>query len=205
MIKGLVLRRIDYEETSYIITCLSKDSSISLLVRGAKRKNSEKLAVSEPLTLIDFVPSKNPKLPTLIEANVIDDYSEIKNDLSKYLISNIMIEYILELINHSNDESKLYNLILITLDELKTSNNPKITLFKFELLLLKILGINPNKEYLLNEYECGDLIIKSIESLMNNDSLIDEILLENFFIDYFKRELGINLKSKKIYNQIMNR
>ena len=203
MNEGIVLRKTDYKETSYILNLITENGYVSLFNNGVKKKNSSKLAISEPITTISYLTSEG-KYKTIIEGTVIDEFKNIKADLLKLSIANVMIEYILKLSEASIDSFKLYNLLKSSLEELDiTSSDYEIILFRFELILLSYIGISPSKEYLIDSYYANEKLISSLESIMKSEKEINKEELRIFFEDYYEREGGIVLKSKRLYRSLM--
>ena len=203
MNEGIVLRKTDYKETSYILNLITENGFISLFNNGVKKKNSNKLAISEPITLISFINSDG-KYKTLTEGYVVDDFKNIKCDLIKLSIANVMIEYVLSLYEASLDAFKLYNLLKSSLEELDSSKEDfEITLFRFELILLSYIGISPRKEYLIETYNASSSLIDSLMNIMKDSKEINKEELRDFFEKYYEREGGIVLKSKKLYHSLV--
>ena len=203
MNEGIVLRKTDYKETSYILNLITENGFISLFNNGVKKKNSNKLAISEPITLISFINSDG-KYKTLTEGYVVDDFKNIKCDLIKLSIANVMIEYVLSLYEASVDAFNLYNLLKSSLEELDNSKEDfEITLFRFELILLSYIGISPRKEYLIETYNASSSLIDSLMNIMKDSKEINKEELRDFFDKYYEREGGIVLKSKKLYHSLV--
>ena len=195
---SLVIKRIDYEETSLILNVFDESGFSSLMVKGAKRKNSDKLALSEPLSLISYEKTKS-KFPSLIEGVVKESYREIKEDLFKYSIANVVFEYIYTLKDTISDYKALYNLTIMTLDELKLTTLPEDSLFRFEALLSRLLGIGLKKDYLIDKYMASVELLDNLDMLYKGEEIKNRNIVRDFFIEYYKNEMGLNLKSKKLY------
>src|SRR5574344_979547 len=134
MSEGLVLRRTDYLETSVILNVITRDGFCSLMVKGAKRRNSEKLALSEPLTLISFEIGRPSTFPTLTEGEVSDPYFDLKADLYRFIIASVISDFAFQVKDSLVDIPSLYDLILLSLEGVRKDADPELSLFKFELL-----------------------------------------------------------------------
>ena len=203
MNEAIVLRKIDFEETSLILNVLTKDGYESLMVKGAKRKNSEKLAISETISLIEFEKSRSKKFPSLTEGIVKDSFFEIKNDLIKLSIASVVCDYVLMIEGTELENKKLYDLTLMTLDEIKLSNDPEESLFRFEIVLSGMLGVGMNKEHIMEAYSPNKELLEDIDNLLKGEKTINRVILRNFMKEYYKDELGLNLRSKKLYFDLM--
>ena len=202
MNEALVIKRIDFEETSLILNVLSKEGIMPLMVKGAKRKNSNKLSISEPLTLIEYEKTKS-KFPSLTEGIVKNDYRNLKNDLIKYSIASVIIEYAYEIREMEIDFSYLYDLVVMSLDELIENIRPEETLFRFEAMLSKLLGIALKKSYLIDDYMARDELLNNLDMVFSGSEVKNPSIVRSFFNEYFKRELGLSIKSKKLYFSFM--
>ena len=185
MMEGIVLRRINYQESSFILSILTKEGYKSLIVKGAKRKNSLKLGISEPLTLIDYISTRSLNMPSLIEGVVLDNYSSIKADLNKVSIASILLEYALILKETDMDPLFIYNLLIQSLDSIEKYDDSEKYLFRFELVLLNRLGVALDSEYLISNYDADDNLLDSLVGLMDDRLTIDYKRLRDFFIIYF--------------------
>lgn len=196
---SLVVKRIDFEESSLILNVLDEEGFKSLMVKGAKRKNSDKLAISEPLTIISYEKTKS-KFPSLTEGVVKESYREIKENLVKYSIASVILEYIYTLKDAISDYKSLYSLTTMTLDELKLNDDsPEDSLFRFEALLTRFLGIGLKKDYLKEHYNSSIELLDNLDYLYRGEMIKNKKILRDFFIEYYKNEMGLNLKSKKLY------
>ncbi|MCR5741410.1 MAG: DNA repair protein RecO [Gammaproteobacteria bacterium] len=196
--KSLVIKRIDFEETSLIINVLGENGVTPLMIKGAKRKNSNKLSISEPLTLIEYEATK-AKFPSLTEGVVIDNFDSIKNDLFRLSIANVIIEYAYQLKDAELDFKYLFNLVLMSLDEIKEISDPEESLFRFQIFLTKLLGITIRKSYLIENYNASISLLNNLDLLFKGEKLNEKSEIRNFFIEYFKNEMGLNLKSVVFY------
>ncbi len=196
---SLVVKRIDFEESSLILNVLDEEGFKSLMVKGAKRKNSDKLAISEPLTIISYEKTKS-KFPSLTEGVVKESYREIKENLVKYSIASVILEYVYTLKDAITDYKSLYSLTTMTLDELKLNDDsPEDSLFRFEALLTRFLGIGLKKDYLKEHYNSSIELLDNLDYLYRGEMIKNKKILRDFFIEYYKNEMGLNLKSKKLY------
>jgi len=204
MNEGIILRKIDFEETSFIITVLTENKYESLMVKGAKRKNSLKLSISEPLTLIEYEKTKSTKMATLIEGTAKNTFNNIKSDLIKLSISSVILEYAYLVKDIIINPKDIYNLLKDSLEEIENETiDTELILFRFELILLKYLGSQVQKEYLKQNYLLDEPTINTIEKIIKGETDIDRIAFRHFIKDYYNKECGINLKSKKLYLDII--
>lgn len=198
MSKALVIKKTDYQDTSVIINVINEEGIDSLIVKGAKRKNSMTLPLTEVLTLIDYETTSS-KFKALKEGVVVDNYNSIKEDLFKFSIASVALDYAFSLKDAIKNEKEFYDLLISFLDELKITQNPELSLFIFEFILTRLLGIGIKKEYLIEHYYKGDELLNEIDNLIEGKDIKNKEVMRKFFNDYYKRELGLTLRSKKVY------
>ena len=83
-INGVVIGEKPYGETSKILNIITKENGvIGVIAKGAKRLKSPLRSVSEIFTYACFqISYKEDKLSTLISADIIDSFSNIKKEIS---------------------------------------------------------------------------------------------------------------------------
>ena len=198
MSKALVIKKTDYQDTSVIINVINEEGIDSLIVKGAKRKNSMTLPLTEVLTLIDYEATTS-KFKALKEGVVEDNFSSIKEDLFKFSIASVALDYAFSLKDAVKNEKEFYGLLISFLDELKITDNPELSLFIFEFILTRLLGVGIKKDYLIEHYYSGDELLNEIDNLIEGKEIKNKEIMRKFFIDYYKREMGLTLRSKKVY------
>ena len=111
MSKALVIKKTDYQDTSVIINVINEEGIDSLIVKGAKRKNSMTLPLTEVLTLIDYEATTS-KFKALKEGVVEDNFSSIKEDLFKFSIASVALDYAFSLKDAVKNEKEFYGLLI---------------------------------------------------------------------------------------------
>jgi len=140
--EGLILKRIDYKESSKIIYLYTAKGLKSVLVHGANKLNSPYLGMTETLSLVKvFCQGKNLKV--LKDASLILQYSLIKNDLNKYTYVMHLFELIYHFSENEFDHEKLYMFLLKILILIETTPDYIPYIYMFESKLLYLLGVNP--------------------------------------------------------------
>ncbi len=141
--EGIVLKSIDYKESSRILTILTEKGKESLIIKGVRKLNSKFKAFSTPLSLISFI-SSNAKLPALIDGDLIKNYSFIKEDLTANLYANHIIE-LANIVSDSDIDLKIfYPFLLKCLRLIEANVDSEIISFVYELKLLYLLSVQPS-------------------------------------------------------------
>jgi DNA repair protein RecO (recombination protein O) len=120
--KGIVLRTVDYSDTSIIVKIYTEEFGIqSYLIRGAKRKKATvKSNLFQPLSLLELVVYKKEKkqLQTLKEARPEVHFASIPHDPAKASILFFMNEVILKCLHEEEHNPELFSFLHETIQTL---------------------------------------------------------------------------------------
>lgn len=142
-LQGIVIKKNDYKENANLITLLTKDGKISLIVRGSKKINSVTRNYTNLFTKMNFNATSNLKLNTLTEGSIINSYININTDLDKINVGLLILEKINKLTDEVLNQELLYNFVSTILDKLENTQYPNTLLTLFDVKLLYLLGVTP--------------------------------------------------------------
>lgn len=141
--KGIIVKSIDYKDYSKLVYIISEGGLETLLVKGAKKPKSRNFAYSQILTKIDYSKVETKTFDILTTAQIINNYSNIKEDYVKTKSAYLVLELSYQFINHI-EQKKLFFLFL---DEILQKLNDSEYSWGFELVfrlkLLYLLGVGP--------------------------------------------------------------
>lgn len=150
----LILKEVKYKENDKILHALSKSKGkIQLLSKGCKKNNSHLINVSQLFAYSKCVLFKSKDMYIIDQAELIDNFYNIRNNMDAFLNGN----YILELINFVAQENdvdyKIFNMTVELLRCLSQFNKDfgKLTA-AYELKLVSMLGYKPDFTHCLS---CG--------------------------------------------------
>jgi len=118
----IVLHRYPFSESSFVVKVLSPESGVvSLLVKGARRKESPFRIALDPLALTELVylPSTRRELQIPREATLLRYHRNLRSDLELLAMSQVMAETLLRLAQeggHYREEYELMQGLLAWLD-----------------------------------------------------------------------------------------
>ena len=143
-VEGIIISEKPYGESSKILNIITKDKGIiGVLAKGAKRLKSPLRSVSQMFSYANFIISyKDGKLSTLISADVINSFNNIKKDIKKLSYLNFLSELTTGVINQ-NDDKKIYNLYLSAIFKIEDGFDPMVITNILELKYLSFLGVSP--------------------------------------------------------------
>lgn len=159
--EGIVLARRNYGEADRILSVYSKTHGrISLMAKGVRRPSSRKRGHIEVFNLIKFQAVPGRGLDLMTEAEVIDDFKEIRQTLKKISLAYYLAEVVGKITHEGESSIEIYQLILKTLEKLKTTKALKDLRIDFISRLLVLMGYWPADQYLTNPDEKLEEVIE---------------------------------------------
>lgn len=143
-VEGIIVNEKSYSETSKIIDIITKEYGyISVLAKGAKSIKSKLRSTTTKLTQGNFVIIyKENKLSTLIEADIINYYKNIKKDITKISYATYILELTTQVVKQTGN-IKVYETLIATLDKINENYDPLVLTNILELKYLNYLGVMP--------------------------------------------------------------
>lgn len=142
-IEGIVLKRRNLGEADRILTVLSKEfGKISVKAPGVRRIQSRRSSHVELLNLsqMTLYGSSKTFLPIVTEAQALEDFSSIKNNLYKIGYAYYICELINGLCSENQENKDVFLLFKSTLVSLAGNNDSRLVVRYFEKELLARLG-----------------------------------------------------------------
>lgn len=142
-VEGIVIKEIDYKETSKILTIFTKnDGIVGVIARGCKRPKSNLLSVTSKFSYGVFHLNYKENLSTLIEVDIINNFKNIKKDITKISYISYITELVNQVYKHEKNSS-IYDLYINSILKINDKYDPQIITNILELKLLEYLGIKP--------------------------------------------------------------
>jgi len=149
--EGIVLARRNFGEADRILVLYSKNfGRISLVAKGIRRLKSRKRGHVEVFNNVKFQAAKGRGLDLMTEAEVVEDYKEVRESLRKVSLAYYLMEVVGRITREGEENSEVYNLLLDSLEKLKTAKMLKKLRLDFITDLLIILGYWPEGRVLLD-------------------------------------------------------
>ncbi len=140
--EGIILKHLDYKESSQIIYVYTTKSVVSFLLRGANQFKSPFLGSKDTLSLVKIYAS-GKTLKTVKEITKIETFVQIKSSLDKYTYTLHMLELIEYFSQGELDHEKLYPFLIKVLKKIEIEEEYIPYINMFEAKLLYLLGVNP--------------------------------------------------------------
>ena len=138
---GIIIKRIDVGEADKILTIMTHDQGkIQVKAKGVRKITSHRSSHVDLFNHTEVSLYKSTRMPILTEAQTIESYSDIKNDLTKVGLAYHICELIDGLCPENQENREAFFLLKDLLDELSTSRNLGQLIHDFEIRLLQNLG-----------------------------------------------------------------
>ncbi len=202
MTNGIVLKRHDYEESSIIMSILTEKGIESVMAKYVKKSNKQYLPLTEPLTEISYIATKSGDFYYLKSGELINPYKNTKEELNRICLSNVVLEYSYLLNDAITNKKSYYDLVLLSLSLIDESKDPEDSLFRYLILLTKVLGISLKKDYIIETYNLSNECMESINDIFSGEKPRYRKDLRLFLRAYFDKEMGVKPKSFDFYLNI---
>ncbi len=191
-VEGFILSNISYKENSKILNLFTKEYGvIGVISKGCKGIKSKLRNISENFTYATFhLYYSDGKLSTLIGADVINYFNNIKKDIIKIGYMTYLSELTKNVYKQS-EELTLYDLFLNALFKIEEGFNPLIITNIIELKYLDYLGVNFNTDSCVT---CGSKSIVTISfykggyvcsKCRDKEAILDEKVLKMIRMYYY--------------------
>ncbi len=144
---AVVLRTVNYSETSIIVTLFTKNSGkITLMAKGARKPKSPFAAQLEPMNIlnINYFHKDSRNIQLLKESTFIDNSMSIRETYESLNYGLSIVEILDKLLQEYDVDPIIYRLCIKTLSAIKDSLAQYDIIFSFFLLQLSIrLGFMP--------------------------------------------------------------
>ncbi|MCL2003600.1 MAG: DNA repair protein RecO [Oscillospiraceae bacterium] len=141
VVTGLVARAVEYKESDFILTVLAAgEGKLTVSARGARKHGSPYAAASQVLCCSRMVLSEYKERFTLKEADVLQPFSALREDLASLALAC----YLADLAQTLAPEGDTFHLTVAALNALCKQNRP-LALVKaaFEMRALCDAGLDP--------------------------------------------------------------
>lgn len=165
--EGIVLARRDYGEADRILVLYTKNfGRSSFIAKGVRRLKSKKRGHVEIFNQIRFQAITGRGLDLMTEADIVNDFKEVRKSLKKVSLAYYFVEVIGRITHDHEPNIELYNLVLASLNSLRINNSHKNLRLDFILSLLTIMGYWPKGKILYDhDIELEKVIERQVSSV----------------------------------------
>ncbi len=139
--EGIIIKRRNVGEADRILTVFTKkNGKIYIKAIGTRRTTSRRASHIELLNISLLTLYKGRTLPILTEAQTIENFSDIKNNLVKIGFAYHLCELIDGLCPENQENNEVFSLFINTLHRLSYGEDVVSVIHEFEIELLTNLG-----------------------------------------------------------------
>ena len=143
-IKGVVVKEVSYKESSKILNIITDTKGLlGVISRGCKNIKSPLRVASSKLSYGNYyINYKEDGLSILTEAEILNDFKNIKTDLTKIGFVTYLIDLASQVMKESN-ENEIFTILEAALLKIENNFDPLVITNIVELKYLKFLGVFP--------------------------------------------------------------
>jgi DNA repair protein RecO (recombination protein O) len=142
--EALVLSKLDYGDTSSIVTLFTKNyGKLSAIIKGARNPKSKTGFIADPLNHLQVILYKKDtrEVQILSGADIVSHFSKIKEDFEKLKYSYAILELVKKLVpEHEVNERLFMGLVRIFYLFDNSDEHPKIIFGRFFMFFITQLG-----------------------------------------------------------------
>ncbi|MEC9308571.1 MAG: DNA repair protein RecO [Chloroflexota bacterium] len=139
--RGLVLKNTPFGEADLLVSLYSREfGKIRALAKGTRKPTSRMVGHLEPLTILDLSLFRGRNLDTINQAQIVNNLSNLKSDLSQISEGLYVCELMDGFGNESNSNIELYQVAIETLENIDRDHQQDLSLRWFEIHLLRTSG-----------------------------------------------------------------
>lgn len=216
-VTGIIVNETNYGETSKILNVITKEKGlISVIAKGCKNLKSPLRSVSSKLTYGTFIIYyKENKISTLKEVSVLDNFKNLKKDITSISYAAYMLELSEGVIKQNNDP-RIFDLLIQSLKKIDEGFDPLVIMNILELKYLEFLGVMPIIDscamcgkktgiVTLSSYRGGYVC----KDCYTNETMVSDktikLIRMFYYVDISKiTKLDISLKSKNEINLFLD-
>lgn len=197
--KAIVLHSIHYKDSAKLLYLYTESGHKSCQVHGVKKMKSNYRYLAQNGTVVN-IDLTNATLPSVREAELINDYPVIKQDIIAYTYMCHIMELVRNVVSDDLNHPKMIQFLEKIFTLMNEEKDPEILTFIFELKLLFFIGYGLNfkgcsicdlDEALVFHPSSGGLVcsshLKYKEEAFSKESYLLLQLL--YYIDIDKQEL----------------
>ena len=145
--EGVILKRLNYGEADRILTIYTKyRGKIRAIAKGVRKITSRKGGNVELFNHCVLFLAEGRNLDIVTEAQVVNSFSRLSDDLEKTATGFYLVELIDQLTPDGQVNRQVFDLLVQALSDLGTTNYELRTIIHdFEIDLLKLLGFWSDK------------------------------------------------------------
>lgn len=147
IVNGIVLRAVDYKDSDKIITLFTVEKGIITAgAKGVKKAGAKLKFAVEPFCFAEYVLAKKSNRYTVISAQYLDAFYNLRTDLKKYYVSGALGEVVQAALKEGDADADMFSVFMDAVKNVNYSVDEKLTFIKFLIRLFKLSGYGVEDE-----------------------------------------------------------
>lgn len=147
IVNGIVLRAVDYKDSDKIITLFTIEKGIITAgAKGVKKAGAKLKFAVEPFCFAEYVLAKKSNRYTVISAQYLDSFYNLRTNLKKYYVSGAIGEVMLAALRENDADTSMFSVFMEAVKDVNYGDAEKLALIKFLVRLFKISGYGIESE-----------------------------------------------------------
>ena len=170
--EGIVIKRRNFGESDRIITVFSKQyGKIQVKAVGVRKINSRRSPHIELLNQSLFTLYKGRNISLLTEVSSLENFAEIKENLTKVGFAYHICELIDGLCAENQEHPDIFDLLQTTLQRMTTSEDLTFVIHEFEIELLTKLGFYKTTDF-PRDFNTSEFIEQILERKLKSKQIL---------------------------------
>jgi len=185
-VQGIILKSINFKDSDKILTIFTRErGKIQAIANGVRKPRSKNMASTQVFSLSDLVVYKGRNLYNLNQSEIINSYYPLRDDLNKLSYASYIIELTSAGLIEEEVNTKIFGLLLKTLDIILKEEKYELITRAFELKFISYLGYRP---HLIDCVNCHNELNSNFKFSISNSGVLCEKCKS---IDRFSKPLNI--------------
>lgn len=145
--EAIVLKKHDFRETSVIANFYTRDfGKINGILKGIRTEPTKFASSIEPFSYNDIIFYKkiNSALHLVSQCELKDNFDILRQDMYRVSMGSLMMELLDTIMPPEDKNEEVFNLVLASLKELQTYDNPNKIMTIFKIKMLALSGLKPH-------------------------------------------------------------
>lgn len=143
-VEAIIIQHSDWGEADRLVTLFSRElGKVRAIAKGIRKPRSRKAGHLEPFTRSSLLLARGRNLFILTQAEAIETYSVIKDDLIQLGYASYLVELLTSFTYEEEENPSLYRLLSNSLSRLNRGDDPKKVIRYYEIRLLDLVGYRP--------------------------------------------------------------
>ncbi len=141
IVNALVIKSLDYKDNDKILTLFSLErGKITAGIKGVKKSGAKLKFASEPFAFCEFILAEKQGRYTVIGADYIDSFYNLRLDLLKYYASSVILETLNLLTSENEPSPEFFSLAISAIKSVNYQVGELKVLSGYLLKLIEISG-----------------------------------------------------------------